>query len=520
VPLFLRSQRAVALEREGKERTINAVALSFGVQREAIECHAPLVGLRCSGRSGKTRGALLKWLEVCERKPGELSCFIALTMKQARRIAWRQLKQLDRALDIGLKFNVNELTVTHPNGSVLHLFGANRDDLLDVLRGSPFAFVYFDEAAFFREGLLKTAIEDALLIRMMDLDGELWIGSTPGYVEAGYHYDVTDAGKPGWRVFCWNYFDNPHLPEYPREPDAEKRRALRLKAAVKIREQMGWTEDTPSYVRDWLGRYARDTEALVYAFDRQIHMVDSLPASWTTHRSRWRVVLGIDFGSTNATAWVLWAFEEHSPVCYGIFAKKVYGKSPGECADITKQIVEDYSPDVIVGDSAAKGYIDEHRTRCQIAVQGADKQGKRAHQISMNDAWRFSPSPHILLLRGACDEYASELERLGKDTRFKRVVGADGRVTAHPRHGEENPRGEKDLCDAGLYGWWRCWAWLEEITAKQLERDRLAKARLDADNQTHDETTHWKRPRGKPDAGYGDLSDGWRPRFGKTGQRW
>lgn len=468
--------RTLALARLEAMRT---GGFAFAKQREAILCHAPLVALCCSGRSGKTRGALLKWLEVAERKPNELSAFIALTLKQAKRIGWRQLKRLDRELKLGLQFNVAELTVTHPNGAVLHMFGANRDDLLDVLRGSPFAFVYFDEAAFFREGLLETAIEDALLIRMMDLEGEMWIGSTPGYVEAGYHYNAITGKKPGWRVFEWTYFDNPHLPEYPKEPDAEKRRALRLKAAVTVRERMGWQEDTPSYVRDWLGKYARDTDALVYAFDRKVHMVDALPASWTTDRARWQVVLGIDFGSTNATAWTVWAFEKHSPVAYCIRAFKHHNMAPSACADITKQLIEDYKPDAVIGDSAAKGYIDEHRARHQIAIESADKLGKRAHQMTMNDAFRASPAPRIYLLRGAADPYASELERLGKDRRFERIVSADGTVTAHPRHGEEDPRGEKDLCDAGLYGWWKCWAWIEELDRieAEAEAERQRRAR-------------------------------------------
>lgn len=491
MPLFARVRKHNARVRQERKRAARIEDLAFGVQLEAIQCHAPLVGLCCSGRSGKTRGALLKWLEVAERKPGELSAFIALTLKQAKRIAWRQLKRIDRELKLGLKFNIAELTVTHPNGSVLHLFGANRDDLLDVLRGSPFAFVYFDEAAFFREGLLETAIEDALLIRMMDLEGELWIGSTPGYVEAGYHYDVITGRKPGWKVFHWTYFDNPHLPEYPVEPDAEKRRALRLKAAVAVRERMGWTETTPSYMRDWLGKYARDLDALVYAFDRDVHFVDAMPESWTTHRERWYTVLGLDFGSTNATAWVLWAFEKHTPNVYCVKAFKHYNMAPSQAADITKQLVDDYRPDAVVGDSAAKGYIDEHRVRHQIEIEGADKLGKRAHQMTMNDAWKYSvlvghdeagnelrrPAPRIRLLRGETEAYASELEKLGKDRRFERIVGADGRVTAHPRHGEEDPRGEKDLCDAGLYGWWKCWAYVEEWERQEAEAAAEAERR-------------------------------------------
>jgi Terminase large subunit, T4likevirus-type, N-terminal len=484
---LLRGTRSLAREllpiEASASQPIDYAALCFGEQTAAIRCHAPLVALCCSGRAGKTESAALKWLEVAERKPAQLSAFISLTLKQSRRIIWRTLKRINKKHGLGLTFLKGEdLIVTHPNGSELHLFGANRDDLIDVLRGSPFAFVYFDEVAFFREGLVENAIDDALLIRMLDLDGELWIGSTPGYVEAGYHYDVIAGHKPGWKVFAWTYFDNPHLPEYPVEPDLEKRHALRLKAAVKAREKMGWTETTPSYVREWLGKYTTDLSALVYAFDRKRDFVDAMPQSWTAQRHRWTIVLGEDFGSTNATAWVVWAFEEGSADCYCVRAFKHYGMAPSLCADETKTLEEEFHPVLVVGDSAAKGYIDEHRVRHQIAIVGADKLNKRAHQITMNDAWKAG---RIKLLRGETEAYASELERLGKNLKYARN---------HPKHGEEDPRGEKDVCDAGLYGWWRCWAWIEEIAAKQdEERKRLEEARRQPDYEEDEDDMEEER---------------------------
>jgi hypothetical protein len=474
VSLFGRVRRSVERQRTAAATRVRPVDLAFGQQREAIECHEPFVVFCCSGRSGKSRGAVLKWLEVAERKPGELSCFIALTLAQAERIAWRQLKRVDKELGLGLKFNKGDHTISHPNGATLILLGANRDDLIDVLRGTPFAFVYFDEAAFFREGLLKQAVEDALLIRMMDLQGEMWVASTPGYVKAGYHYELVSGRKPGWRMFHWTYLDNPHLPELPWEPDDMKRRLLRIEAARKIREVNGWNEDSPSYVRDWLGRYTDDLESLVYAFRPEIHYVDDMPPSWYTNRERWHTVLGIDFGSTNATAWTVLAFEKHSPIVYVVETRKEYGMAPSLTADVTKTYIDTYHPDVVIGDSAAKGYIDEHRIRHQIAIELADKQGKRAHQMLLNDALRAvandnNPAPRIRLVRGTCASLADELSKLGKDPRF----GPN-----HERYGEENPNAENDQADSFLYGWWKCWAWLEEIRKAEdeaAEKERLSR---------------------------------------------
>ena len=82
------------------------------------------------------------------------------------------------------------------------------------------------------------------------------------------------------------------------------------------------------------------------------------PARRTTAKAR-PPVLGIDFGSTNATAWTVLAFEKHSPMVYVVETYKAYGMAPSATADVTKQWIAQYHPDVIIGDSAAKGYIDE-----------------------------------------------------------------------------------------------------------------------------------------------------------------
>lgn len=503
--LFGPVRRDVERGKVAASKRIDPVALAFGTQREAIECHEPFVVFCCSGRSGKSRGAVIKWLEVCERKPGQLSCFIALTLAQAERIAWRQLSRMNKELGLGLTFNKSEHTIHHPNGSALILLGANRDDLIDVLRGTPFAFVYFDEAAFFREGLLKQAVEDALLIRMLDLQGEMWVASTPGYVKAGYHYDLVSGLRPGWRRFHWTYFDNPYLPEIPWEQDADKRRDMRVAAAVLVRDTNGWSEDSASYMREWRGEYADDVESLVYRFNSDVHYVDAMPQSWFDARHLWHTVLGIDFGSTNATAWVLWAFEKHSPVCYAVRAFKKHDLTPTDAADVTKEWIDDYHPEVIVGDSAARSFIDQHRQRHQIAIQNADKLGKRAHQMLFNDALRFSlkgvPAPRIRLVRGDTEAYADEMLKLGKNPKY----GPN-----HEKHGEEHPNGVKDLNDAGLYGYTRCLAWLEEYLKKDAEAAAAEHARNTAPvaNTTHE----FRKPKGAVPEQYQGLAHGWQRR--------
>lgn len=463
---FLRSE---ARRLAGSIDRVDPITLAFGEQRKAIECRAKQVALLCSGRAGKTEGAILKWLEVIRRKPGFATPFITLTRQSAKRIAWPKLKELDRRLGLGLKFNEADYIATAPCGSSLHLIGSNREDLVDILRGFAMPLCLIDEAAFFRGGLLAKVIE-AVRIRLMDLDGELWVFCTPGYVEAGDFYEITKSAESarasGFELFSWDFFSNPHLPLLrPDLTDAE-RFAWRVAYAAEQRRLNGWTEDSPAYVREFKGRWVDDPDSRVYKFKRSTHMIpaSALPANFHTHPERWTKVLGIDYGSSNAFAQVLWAFEQGNPTVYGLRARKRYGLAPSLCADATKALVDRWGPQAIVGDAAAKGYMDEARLRHALPIELAEKQHKRAFIEFMNDGWRFSPKPRILLVEGdcgddpgqlGCDEYADELEKLDWDPKYER---------GHPKYQQvENPARENDACDGGLYGWRRCYAYLEGL---------------------------------------------------------
>lgn len=474
MPLFTKVRRGVQRSRASAHQLVAALAVTvaFAQQRAVLESPAKFIVLRCSGRAGKTRAFLLKWLQVKEDKPGEISAYVALTLESAMRLAWSQLKQMDKELQLGLTFNIGKHTITDSKGSQLVLLGANRSDLIDVLRGFPMVLVGFDEAAFFRGGLLEKAIDEAVLIRLADHDGDCWVMSTPGYVPSGYHHEICEGkkeGRRGWQFFHWDFFDNPHLPSERVAKrlglDEAGKRQWREDYARQTREKKGWTETSPAYVREFLGLPADDLGSLIYKVDRKRHCVQAMPESFTTHRDSWVCVLGMDYGSTNATAWVLWAFERGSADVYMVKARKAYGLAPSVVADITRdEWIKVYQPEAFVGDPAAKAYIDELRVRCQISVESADKVDKRAHQRSMNDGFLFAPNPRIHIVEPECEAYLDEAEKLGKDPRFGEQ---------HHKYGAEDPGAENDCCDAGLYGYTRVYAWLEGLMVK-LEADELA----------------------------------------------
>src|SRR2546428_1229535 len=95
-------------------------------------------------RWGKTWLALW-WLTVKAFSGQNRTCyFIAPSYRQAKRIAWRILKQQVPAA-ARCRTNEQELSIELPNGSVIQLHGADHPD---SLRGVGLDFVVLDEYAY------------------------------------------------------------------------------------------------------------------------------------------------------------------------------------------------------------------------------------------------------------------------------------------------------------------------------------------------------------------------------------
>lgn len=446
------------------ERRLDVLSLAFDKQRAAILDSSPRVVCRCSGRAGKSRAALLKWLDVAQRKPRSLSVFVAITIDTALRIFWRQAEEMNRQRNLGLVLLKAEHTIVHPNGARIVLLGVNRSDLIDILRGYALALAIFDEAAFWRAGLLKSAIEDAVEIRLFDLGGQVWVISSPGLTKTGYFHEISSGKKSGWSFHHWTFLDNPHLPIEPAEATPEERRAMREAKLVSVRAEHGWPEDHPTYMREWLGLDADDEDARVYPYDASVHDVESMPDGWMS--DGWVRVIGCDYGHNNATAYTLLAFQEDRPGIWIPCSEKRFGLLADDAGRWLEEWRSTYHPSAIVGDAGGLGkpYIEHARQRMQIPVEAADKLEKRAHQELLASALRSRPA-RVHVVSSGCADLASEWTQLQWDPRYQ---------APDPRYRRtEDPRAENDASDSALYGYMRCWDWMGELE-KRLEAERAA----------------------------------------------
>ena len=143
-------------------------------------------------RFGKT---YLACTELCRAAwgKGRLALYIAPTYKQAKRIAWKPLKEFTRPFWAS-RPNETDLRIELLNGGTIALRGA---DNYDSLRGEGLDFVVLDEFASMAPEAWTQVLRPALSDR---LGGALFIGTPQGF---NHFYDLFQAGheREGWAVY-------------------------------------------------------------------------------------------------------------------------------------------------------------------------------------------------------------------------------------------------------------------------------------------------------------------------------
>lgn len=249
-----------------------------------------------------------------------MSVFIAQTAGHAYRILWRTLVRFNEKYKLGLKLNEAKLTATFPNGYQIWLTGCSTWREAEKLRGPRYRRAAIDEAGSVETDLLTYVVDDVLDPALMDLDGELAISGTPGVVPKGFFFEKTtgigEAGPvPAWPTFEFTCLDNPHV---------EGRRYLDKKL-----KENGWTPTHPTFVREYLGQWVLDTDAIVYPFVANRNgFFGAIPLD----RGRTRSVIAVDIGWHDDTAIVVASAHRNHPEVWYREAWKQPGLLPGRIA--------------------------------------------------------------------------------------------------------------------------------------------------------------------------------------------
>ena len=465
-------------------------ALLSPKQRDAWDLTARTRALLCGRRAGKTVWAAAWLLEAARTSPRSLSVYLALTSKSARFIVWPVLREVCRLAGIDATFNDHALTCTLPNGAQIVVAGTDDVRTIETWRGIKLRRAVIDECGS-QPPFLEYVYREILKPATLDLDGELAFCGTPSPLLVGFWYDMTGPhSKMGIPVAHWDVRDNPHIDDVDRK--------LR-----EVREEHGWSEDSPAYRREYLAEWCEDAGELVYPLDfkptdERPHgrngVAPSLdgPSGLPTHnaagrmldRSRWRYVIGCDVGVVDATAIAVVACHEDIRDDFVVRTEKHHGWIADNLADRLRELMALYPGAPVVLDTGGMGK--EHatvlQTRYAIAIEPAEKREKESHVREWRE--RIIAGRLLVLTWKHNDAFRDECCRLGWD--------ADRRLP--------NPQQEDHAVDATIYALRKLRHYRREDELPELEQhsaEATAKRLHDIETARRSRSSRESNARGK-----------------------
>lgn len=354
----------------------------------------------CSRRAGKTTACAADLVYTAVNNPGTVSLYITLSRNNAKKIIWKEIKDLNRAYDLKGELNISELSVSFPNGSMIYLSGAKDTSEIEKFRGLALKLVYIDECQSFRS-YIKELIDDVLAPSLMDYSGTLNIIGTPSPLPTGFFHDAY-AGLNAWSKFHWTFWNNPFIIKKSKMTHQEM-----LERELKRR---GVAATDPSIQREWFGRFTLDSNSLLIHYAPQLNHYDKLPV---IEPKKINYIMGIDLGFDDADAIAVLAWSEETPATYLVEELVVRQQGLTELVEQVELLRKKYDISKIMIDQGGLGkkLAEEMRRRHGIPVQPADKARKMEHIAFLNDALRTGRLKAKSDSKFAQDSYLVEIDR-------------------------------------------------------------------------------------------------------------
>lgn len=457
-------------------------------QRDLILDESIYLGAVCPRRSGKTFGVVSKFLHLGESKPGSRTLVISLTLKSTVENYWSGapggIWAQNAKYDLGLKFNTTAHTWIHPNGSRGMLAGAETKADIEKLRGAAAEadLVILDECKSFAPALLEDLIENVVEPGLMTRNGQLLMVGTPGSIPLGPFYNATCllARIPAPRVddpnatrptcIPWDERENPGPAYRDLHPDdfgdlfslhtwtIQDNVAVpgQWQRALSTKRRRGWSDDHPTWRREYLGEWVSDAADLVYSFAR---MRGEGKCIWRPEDSEigatglpeasgpWHLLMGLDLGFVDDSALVLVAYSESVKELRHVYDFKAPGMDSQTFTEVVLDTIGTYGlPEMIVADvggAGSKMIIEMLNARYGLSIQAANKREKQDHIELINGDFL---ADRIKIIPGSdLDHELCGLQwDLSNDS--KTILARTGRL-------REDPSCPNHLCDALLYIW-------------------------------------------------------------------
>lgn len=172
-------------------------------QSAVFECDQRFRVLVAGRRFGKTYLALVELCKAASVR-GHLAWYVGPTYKQAKRIAWKPLKEMTRPF-WATKPNETDLRIDLVWGGTICVRGA---DNYDSLRGDGLDFLVLDEYA----SIAREAWDAVLRPALADRQGRaLFIGTPRGFNHFHELFEGAEA-RPDWEAFQFTTAEGGNVP--------------------------------------------------------------------------------------------------------------------------------------------------------------------------------------------------------------------------------------------------------------------------------------------------------------------
>lgn len=367
-------------------------------------------------------------------------------------------------MELGLHFNDQELVARFPNGSRVYFVGGETISEIEKLRGGRYHGAIVDECKSYSPNVFQTLLDEILQPALNTMRGPLIIIGTPGDVLAGEFYLATcqpaevietpggkrvtnhrfgqpapDGVAPKWSLHVWTLADNTAVPHLWAD-------------ALATKERNGWADDHPVWRREYLGHWVATDRWLVYRYAPHRH--DYIPSGkgrfGLSDEHEWRTVLGVDLGTRDGTAMVVWAYSPTHEGLWEVYSEvRRFTKEGGQKFPIRllvewyREIANTYGPfeaEVVDPGGLANFVVDTLADEHQIYWEPAEKKQKL---------------DYIELFNGDLD--ARLIRTLpGSDLTAELLTNRwDERQMAKNKR-EEDRATPNDTCDAALYAFRWC----------------------------------------------------------------
>jgi hypothetical protein len=373
--MIIRTDPLAALMAMAPSPTLRALTPA---QRRALAGSKRFRAWMAGRRAGKSYAAAV-WLLGGQK--GQFSAYCSRTLKSAKAIMLGVFAELNAKFSLRLDIRASTGTIIEPSGHVIQLYGLRDQTQADLIRGQKFRRVFVDEGGAYTDELLKYCLEAVLQPTLLDLQGDMIVAGTPGPIPRGYFFDITgnpglEAPFPGrWPTHHWTFRDNPHMP-----------REAVLEEALTVN---GWTETSPTFLREYGAIWCEDADALVYRYKPDLVQPDGVTPLWSVCNEPGKTVLAIDFGSgekrRDATTWTVLRQPYNTQT--HVFALHALARDEielEEVAAITRQLRERFSVNKIVADEGAlgKALAKALRSQYKLPIEAAVKQDKKGRILA------------------------------------------------------------------------------------------------------------------------------------------